>query len=439
VKKVLIITYYWPPSGGAGVQRWLKFAKYLRESGWEPVIYTPENPELTYTDKSLLDDVPEGLTILKTKIFEPYNFYKLLTGKSKSAKYHHGFLQDSPDKSSTFMEKLAVWIRGNLFIPDARRWWIKPSVRFLKKYMAEHKPELIVSTGPPHSMHLIGMGLKQKFNIPWIADFRDPWTGIYYFEKLKLSERARKKHFKLEKACMDSADLLLTVGQTMKQDFGKITNTPVEVITNGYDHADYEQVIPQKAEKFSLMYTGMFLPDQNPPELWEVLQELVEEDEAFSNELQLRFIGKTDAAIVSDIKKNNLIDFLRLEDHFPHDELPYLQQQAAVLLLCINRIPNARYILTGKVFEYLASGKPILAICPEDSDVAKIIKDTQSGFIVPFGEKEKLKKTLSQLFDRFSKDGLAANTKGAEAFSRQELSRRLADIFNKLINNSIHK
>lgn len=171
MKRVLIITYYWPPSGGSGVQRWLKFVKYLREFGWEPVVYTPENPEMPSSDTSLLSEVSEDIEIIKTKIWEPYSFYKRFIGKKKSEKINTGFLSES--KKPKLTEALSVWIRGNIFIPDARKFWIKPSVKFLKKYLADNPVDAMVSTGPPHSMHLIALGIKKSLNTPWIADFRD--------------------------------------------------------------------------------------------------------------------------------------------------------------------------------------------------------------------------------------------------------------------------
>src|SRR5687768_9770887 len=173
-KKVLIITYYWPPSGGSGVQRWLKFVKYLRDYGWEPIVYTPSNPESPVNDDSLAKDIPSGITILKTEIREPYGLYKRFIGRKKDEKISAGFLTEK--KKPKFAERIAVWVRGNFFIPDARKWWIKPSISFLSDYLTKNKVDAIVSTGPPHSMHLIAMGVKKKTGIKWLADFRDPWT-----------------------------------------------------------------------------------------------------------------------------------------------------------------------------------------------------------------------------------------------------------------------
>lgn len=432
MKRVLIITYYWPPSGGAGVQRWLKFVKYLPDEGWTPVVVTPENPEMPYIDESLLKDIPAGTEIMRLPIAEPYTLYNKLTGKKKGTKFQHGFLKEK-DQSPSWAEKVAIWIRGNVFIPDARVLWVRPTVRFLTEYLRKNPVDLIVTTGPPHSIHLIGKQLKKKCRIPWIADFRDPWTGIYYFDKLMLSAPAKKYHQMLEKSSFNQADHLITVGSTMQRDFRKLTPTPVSVITNGYDHSDYESVTPLQPHKFTLLYTGMFLPDQNPKELWQVLKELSNENADFESSLDLQFIGKTDAGIIDDIHQHGLSRFLKLSAYVPHEELPARQQHAALLLLSINRIQNAPYILTGKVFEYLASGKPILAICPAESDVAKIIRETSTGWIVPFNCEKLLKQALLEAFADFTNKSSRFTPHHREKYSRKSLTKELTEIMNAVV------
>ena len=181
MRRVLIITYYWPPSGGSGVQRWLKMSKYLPENGWQPVIYTADDAEYPVEDKSLEKDVAPETEVIRRPIVEPYSFYKKFLGIKKGEKVKAGFINEGAKKTG-WKESLSVWLRGNLFIPDARCWWIKPSVRYLKKYLKEHPVDAMISTGPPHSMHLIARALHKKFNIPWVADFRDPWTDIDFYK-----------------------------------------------------------------------------------------------------------------------------------------------------------------------------------------------------------------------------------------------------------------
>ncbi len=217
MKRVLIITYYWPPNGGAGVQRWLKMAKYLPQHGWQPVIYTPSDPEVITADPGLEQEIPALVEVIKRPIIEPYTLYKRLTGRRKDDKVHLGFLKEEGKKS--WREELAVWIRGNMFVPDARVWWVHPSVKFLEGYLRDHPVDAIVSTGPPHSMHLIALGLKKKFpQLRWIADWRDPWTNIDFYDQLKLTAWADRKHHRLEKEVITHADVNVVVGWTMAEE-----------------------------------------------------------------------------------------------------------------------------------------------------------------------------------------------------------------------------
>ena len=262
MKKVLIITYYWPPSGGSGVQRWAKFSKYLPQNGWQPVVYTPENPELTAVDRTLENDIPEDAVILKRPIFEPYGIYRKLAGKGSGENVRR---KESPARQASEVnpinaqkkslgQKISLWIRGNFFIPDPRCFWIRPSVKFLKKYLAEHPVDVIVGTGPPHSMHLIAKKVAAATSTPWVADFRDPWTKMFYFKHLELSAPARRRHERLEKGVLDAADTVVAVSPLVQEDFRKMTSTPVELITNGYDEDDFEEA--QKEMRVSEVETG---------------------------------------------------------------------------------------------------------------------------------------------------------------------------------------
>lgn len=411
------------------MQRCLKFTKYLGEFGWEPVILTVKNPDYPIIDTSLEDEVPGFMEVLKVPAWEPYKLYHLFTGGSKE-KTNIGFI--SGKKKTSITEKISVWIRGNFFIPDARKYWIKPSVQFLENYLKENKIDCILSSGPPHSAHLIALEIKHKFHIPWVADFRDPWTWVYYFQNLNLSKTSLRKHRDLENLVLTSADAIVAVGETMKNDFGKITNKPIEVIYNGYDEEDYQLKDVPLDKKFTLGYTGMFFKDQNPPELWEALSELVNELQGFKEDLKLKFVGKLDAVVLDNIEKAGLNEFLELRDYVEHKEITKIQMSSQVLLFCINRVDNAEYILTGKVFEYLASARPILGICPSNSDVAKIITQTQSGITVDFGQKEKLKKVITAYHRNFRKGELNVSSDGIDRFSRFQITEGLASLLNKI-------
>ena len=272
-KKLLIITYYWPPAGGPGVQRWLKFVKYLPEFGVQPIVYIPENPTYPIVDEGLVNEVSDKAVILKNKIFEPYQLAGFFS-KNKTKKISSGIIPNV--KKQSFIEKTLLWIRGNLFIPDARVYWVNPSVTYLKKYIQENNIDTIVTSGPPHSLHLIGLKLKQELPIKWFADFRDPWTTIGYHKALKLSSYADKKHKKLEKEVLNTADTIIVTSKTTKTEFEAITNKPIAVITNGYD---VEKITKQPLdEKFTMAHIGSFLSDRNPKILWQVLNELIAEN-----------------------------------------------------------------------------------------------------------------------------------------------------------------
>lgn len=412
MKKALIITYYWPPSGGSGVQRWLKFAKYLPKYGWEPVIYTPLNPEANTEDPALLMDIAPNTEVIKRKIWEPYSFYKSLFGKKGSSsdggKHIKANLIGSDNKG--LGHKLSMFVRGNFFIPDPRCFWIRPSIKYLVKYLKEHPADVIVSTGPPHSMHLIAKGVAEATGIKWVADFRDPWTEIFYFKHLELSGWAYKRHRALEQSVLDTADVVTVVSRKMQEDFAARTSTPVKVITNGFDHADFGNAtgsdgsIPDIGigkRVFSLIHTGIFVDNGNPHLLWEVLGEKAADNSQFKEDLQIRLMGQIDASVLQGIEKAGLNGNLINMGYRPHNEVVLWQQKGEVLLLPLRKEPEAAAILTGKFFEYLASGREILAFGPVDGDLAKALQETASGSIVDFYDKQATRREIDRLYEDF--------------------------------------
>lgn len=435
-KRVLVITYYWPPSGGAGVQRWLKFVKYFREYGWEPVVYTPSNPEFPVHDDQLLKDVPEGLEILRTPIREPYNLYKKLTGRKKSDRLGAGMLSEKKRKG--WKENLSMWVRGNLFIPDARKWWIRPSVTFLEDYLRRHPVDAMVSTGPPHSMHMIALGLKKKFpGLRWIADFRDPWTNIDFYHELKLSDWADRRHHRMERDVLDHADTVVSVGETMNGEMRQLASPdrrdPARfvVITNGYDEEDVYTGPVIKDAKFSIAHIGTLGAARNPKLLWELLREMTAADPAFAADLEIRLVGKTDAGVLESLRSQDLGKFLVQVGYMEHSEATRMQQNCRLLLLVVNNTPNAKGILTGKFFEYMASGTPILAVGPEDGDLAKIMADTGCGEIAGFENREKLRRVLQAFYADFKSGKACRRSEKSSAFSRKALTEKMAGLLSR--------
>ena len=430
--KVLIITYYWPPSGGAGVQRWLKFVKYLREFGWEPVIYTPSNPEFPVIDDTLSKDIPEGIEVIRTPIWEPYAFYRRITGKKSTVKINSGFLNHK--RSPGLFEKLSVWVRGNLFIPDARKFWIRPSVRFLNKYLREHHIDAIVSTGPPHSMHLIAKALKEQLNIPWMADFRDPWTDIDYYKDMKISAYADKKHKSLELETIKGCNAMVVVSSDMKVNYERMGGNSVNLITNGFDTEDMDLQNVVRDTKFSISHIGTLPPSLNLKGLWQALADLSETLPDFRNNLEIKLIGKVDNSITDDITTFNLANQFTGIEYVTHDKAALLMKQSAILLLAINKdSPNAKGILTGKFFEYLASGRPIFAIGPPDGDLSAILEASEAGYISEYNDLEGIKKTVLMLYEKYLSNDLNHCPKGIEKYSRRNLTSELAGVLNMMI------
>lgn len=424
-KKLLIITYYWPPSGGPGVQRWLKFVKYLPDFGVQPIVFIPENPTYPIVDEALVSEVSDKTIILKNKIFEPYQLAGIFS-KKQTKKISSGIIPNQ--KKQTFLQKILLWIRGNLFIPDARKYWVKPSVDHLKKYIQENEIDTIVTSGPPHSLHLIGLQLKNDLKINWLADFRDPWTTIGYHKALKLSSYAAKKHKALEKKVLTTADTIIVTSKTTKTEFQAITNQPIEVITNGYD---VENIPRQKLdEKFTMSHIGSFLSDRNPAILWEVLSELVTENKNFAARFQLNLIGKVSQEIIDSISKFNLSNYCNLAGYVSHIEAIVFQKKSQILLLIEINSPETKSIIPGKLFEYMVSERPIIAIGPKDSDFAEIITTTNTGVFFTYDEKERLKKTVLANFELYLENKLQVYPIGLQQYSRKNLTEKLVKILN---------
>ncbi|SHI37162.1 Glycosyltransferase involved in cell wall bisynthesis [Tangfeifania diversioriginum] len=429
MKKVLIITYYWPPSGGGGVMRWLKMSKYLPGLGWKPVIFTPENPDASVVDESLTAEIHPETEILKTPIWEPYEVFRKLTGKKKGEKFKAGYISEA--SSGNWKSKLSVFIRGNFLIPDPRKFWIKPSVKFLTNYLKENPVDLIISTGPPHSMHLIALGLKEKFAIPWIADFRDPWTDIDFYNKLRLTKWGDKKHRKLELKVLQKADHVVTVSPNCAKDLSKIHGKKVEIIHNGFDPEDFEGISFSPDNSFSISHFGAFNRDRNPKVLWKVLGKLAEENRTFKEKLRIRLIGQTDDSVIQEIENNGLKENLVQTEHLPHKKGLEELAKSQVLLLPINDAPNARGILPGKMYEYMAMKRPILAIGPTDADFVNILNETKTGIAFDFNDAVGIRKTLENYFNLFIEGELQVESSAFEKFSRKNLAQKFIDLSGK--------
>lgn len=422
-KKLLIITYYFPPAGGPGVQRWLKFVKYLPEFDVQPIVYVPENPTYPIIDEGLVSEISDKVIVLKNKIWEPYQLASVFS-KNKTKKISSGIFPQK--KKQTFLDKMFLLIRGNLFIPDARVFWVKPSVSYLEKYIQENNIDTIVTSGPPHSLHLIGLELQKKLKVKWFADFRDPWTTIGYHKALLLSAYAEKKHKKLEHKVLNSADEIIVTSKTTKTEFEAITKKPITVITNGYDVETVEKQVLDA--KFSLAHIGSFLSDRNPPFLWEALVELLNEVPEFKKHLEIKLIGAVSQEVLDAIKEHQLNDYLNLLGYVSHKEAVAHQRKSQVLLLIEINSEDTKSIIPGKLFEYMVSNRPIIAIGPQGSDFADIVTQTNTGVFFDYSEKTKLKSVILDFFNQFLEGKLQSHGIDLQQYSRKNLTGQLAHL-----------
>lgn len=422
-KKTLIITYYWPPAGGPGVQRWLKFVKYLPEFNIHPIVYIPQNPSYPIVDLSLLDEIPKELSIISQPINEPYKLAGFLS-PLQSKTISSGVIPK--EKQQTLIQKLMLYVRGNYFIPDARKAWVNPSVKYLSEYIQKEDIQTIITTGPPHSLHLIGMGLKEKHKLKWIADFRDPWTTIGYHKQLKLTKSSALKHQQLEKKVLETADCIIVTSENTKKEFTSKTNQSIAVITNGYDVEHLPKAT--KDDKFTLAHIGSLLSERNPKNLWRILNELIQENSDFEVHFQLKLIGVVSEDVLNSIHSHNLKNYVNVIGYLSHDDALMQQKESQVLLLVEIDSEDTKAIIPGKLFEYMVSETPILAIGPKESDVETIIKSTNTGTYYFYDSNEDLKSQILSYFEAYQNKSLSTFPIGLKPYSRRELTKKLAEL-----------
>ncbi|EAR00278.1 glycosyltransferase family 4 protein [Maribacter sp. HTCC2170] len=422
MKKVLIITYYWPPAGGPGVQRWLKFVKYLPHFNITPVVYIPENPSYPILDETFVDEIPEGIAIYKHPIKEPYKFASLFS-KEDAKRISSGIIKS---KDQSVIEKAMLWVRGNFFIPDARKNWVKPSVKFLNSVIEKEAVDIIITTGPPHSVHLIGNQLQQDKNIKWLADFRDPWTSIGYHKKLKLTAKSQNKHKKLEHMVLNNADSIVVTSNTTKKEFQGITSRPIEVITNGYDAA-YQDELPL-TKQFTISHIGSLLTGRNPDSLWKVLAQLIQSNGDFKKSFKLRLAGVVSEDVLQSIFNSGLKENTELIGYVSHEEAVKLQRESQILLLVEIDSFETQGILPGKLYEYMSAKRPVLAIGPEKWDAQEIILETNIGSTFNYTSEKELKDVILKWFALYQKNKLNIDTRSVDKYSRRELTRELAKL-----------
>lgn len=419
-KKVLIITYYWPPAGGPGVQRWLKFVKYLPENGFAPVVYCPENPNYPIIDSNITEPLHENVTVLKRPILEPYKLAGIFSKKGTN-RISSGIITDS--KKQSIIERLLLYVRGNFFIPDARKYWVKPSVKFLESYIKDHKIETVVTTGPPHSMHLIGLELKKRCDIKWLTDFRDPWTTIGYHSKLKLTKQSIQKHKALEQDVLRSTDQVIVTSQNTKKAFQQLTSKPIAVITNGYDTQTVSN--SKRKSNYTIAHIGSLLSGRNPENLWKAIMWLLDENPELKSNFNLDFYGVVSDSVLESIYASGLEPYVCLKGYVDHDKAVLAQKESHLLLLIEIDSEETKVIIPGKLFEYMISNTPILAVGPQDSDVENIVISTNTGRYCDYEALEAMKLTLEYNYQQYKLGVIKTAPIGLNKFSRSALTKEL--------------
>lgn len=430
MKKVLIITYYWPPAGGISLHRCLKFAKYLVQFGWEPVVFTAQDAQYPYFDESNYKDIPEGITVLKYPIVEPFNLFKKLSGRKKEESLNN--IVHVRDKKGSLIDEAAIWIRGNFFIPDARALWIKPSVKFLLSYLKENPVDAVLSDGPPHTNTRIAYHLSRKLDIPFLADFQDPWTQVDYYPLMKLTPWADRRHKKMEQQVFEQADKITIASPSWKEDLEAVGARNVDVIYWGFDEDDFKDLERQPDKEFTITHTGLLGYDRLPDGLFLALKELIGELPGFAADLRIQLAGQVDYSVLEMLEKLGLKEYLINKGTIPRQHVLQLLVNSQVLLLPLNKAKNAKGRLPGKLYEYLRARRPVLGLGPRDSDAANILKETMAGEVFDYAETEEIKAWVLKTYKRY-KEGQLLNCSGPIAtYAVSEQTRRVAEYLNQI-------
>jgi glycosyltransferase involved in cell wall biosynthesis len=425
LKKVLIITYYWPPSGGSGVQRWLKFVKYLPQFAWQPYVFTPENPSFELRDESLLKDVPPEAEILHFPIWEPYSIFNRLAGNKGRVPQ-----ANSAPRPDSLFKKISLWIRGNLFIPDPRVFWVRPSVKFLNDFLLEQNIRTVITTGPPHSVHLIGLGLKKKNpSLRWIADFRDPWSEWGFLDTIKVGRLARSIHKRLERLVLQNADKMLTITPFYVKQLERLSGRKVHLLTNGFDEDDFRGLTIRPTEKFIIRHVGMVNEKCNPVPFMESVAALCESNKEFASLVQIDFVGQVNPTFREFVTQHPVLHRITtFTEPIPHAGVIKLYGQSSLLLLVLTGYKDAEGYMPGKLFEYMATGLPILGVGPEEGDAADAMKSYSAGTMLDSGDRKKIEEHIQRLFSKWRSDKKSKVLEDRRLFSRKTIAGELSNL-----------
>ncbi len=426
-RRVLIVTYYWPPSGGSGVQRWLKFCKYLAPMGWDLTVLTPENPSFALRDESLVRDVPTAVEVLKLPIWEPYQLY-LKVGAFFGVKASQPTDFVSTGRTS-FFAAASAWVRGNFFIPDARVFWVRPAAQFIQSWMKPGEEPIIITTGPPHSIHLVGLRIKkQNPAVKWVADFRDPWSEWDLLDTFTLTRWARARHRYFERQVLTRADRVMTIAPFHQQRLAQLGGRPVDVITNGFDPDDFTSITRKRTAKFTIRHVGMVDELRDPRPFMAALRQLALEQPEFGNHVAVEFIGNVNSNFQQEVERDATLKALTTFTRaIPHQQLLQTYGETDVQLLVLAHTALAPGNLPGKFFEYLASGNPILAVGPVQGDARDVLVATGAGKIFERSDRAGITAALWFYYQQW-KSGAAPPSNPALAYARPQLAKQLSDL-----------
>lgn len=423
LKKVLIITYHWPPSGGVTVLRCLKFAKYLRDFGWEPVIFTAKNGAYQYLDYSNEKEIPSNLEIHKVSAFEPTKIFKIISGRKKSQPLQN--ITTTSSKKNGLIDSIGMWIRGNFFIPDARSKWIKPSEKYLSNYLKSNRIDAILTDGPPHTNTVIGLKISKKFSIPWLADFQDPWTQVDYYSKLYIGKRADKKHRFLEQETFKTAKKITIASDSWKTDLESIGAKNVDVIYYGYDESEFLNYSPKNSNIIQFFHGGLLGDDRNPISFFKALQSIIKQHPEVKSTIKIRFAGEVDFYVkktISDLHLDENVEYLGM---ISRPEILREYENASHLILPINKAVNAKGRIPGKTFEMLRSNKPVIVFGPNEGDVKKIVEIKKRGVSFEYSDEVGIYNFLNEIIVKQKPFEIDVNSNITE-FSNRELTKKIA-------------
>ena len=430
MNKVLIITYYWPPSGGSGVQRWLKFVKYLPAFGWEPHVLTPENPSFAVKDPSLEKNVPPEAEVMRLPIWEPYDLFFRIAGLFGSKKQVTPTAMVSSENKG-FFKTISTWMRGNLLIPDPRIFWVRPAVSFLSDYVTRNHIQVIVTTGPPHSIHLIGLKLKKKFpHLRWLADFRDPWSEWGMWDSLRVGRLARTMHRGMERKVLEKADDVITITPFYARRFQHLAKRPVRLLTNGYDEEDFSSIVYARSEKFLIRHVGLINERCDPRPFMRALEAEMKSNPEFATDVQLEFIGEVHPDFHQFVQQDPLLSGITIfSGNIPHDALIRLYGSSSLLLLILTGYKDAEGYLPGKLFEYFATGLPVMGVGPVSGDAALLLNETQAGVMIASDDQDGMRSALREAYLKWKYNAEPqVNRTSVKKLSRREVTGTLAQL-----------